>query len=93
MQIPLLTLCREWVKSLLRPVVLVNNAGITKDNLLMRMSEVEWSEVIDTNLSGAFRVTKPALRGMLKARWGRIVNVGSVVGRLGNPGSRQLCCQ
>ena len=52
----------------------------------MRMSEVEWSDVIDTNLSGAFRVTKPVLRGMLKARWGRIVNVGSVVGRLGNPG-------
>lgn len=68
------------------PLVLVNNAGITKDNLLMRMSEVEWSDVIDTNLSGAFRVTKPVLRGMLKARWGRIVNVGSVVGRLGNPG-------
>ena len=64
------------------PVVLVNNAGITKDNLLMRMSEAEWSDVIDTNLSGAFRVTKPVLRGMLKARWGRIVNVGSVVGRL-----------
>lgn len=68
------------------PVVLVNNAGMTKDNLLMRMSEVEWSDVIDTNLSGAFRVVKPVLRGMLKARWGRIVNIGSVVGRLGNPG-------
>lgn len=68
------------------PLVVVNNAGITKDNLLMRMSEAEWSEVLDTNLSGAFRVTKPALRAMLKARWGRIVNVGSVVARLGNPG-------
>lgn len=68
------------------PLVLVNNAGITKDNLLMRMSEAEWTDVIDTNLSGAFRVAKPVLRGMLKARWGRIVNVGSVVGRLGNPG-------
>ena len=68
------------------PLVLVNNAGITKDNLLMRMSEDEWTDVIDTNLSGAFRVSKPILRGMLKARWGRIVNVGSVVGRLGNPG-------
>ena len=68
------------------PLVLVNNAGITKDNLLMRMSEAEWSDVIDTNLSGAFRVTKPMLRSMLKARWGRIINVGSVVGRLGNPG-------
>jgi 3-oxoacyl-[acyl-carrier protein] reductase len=52
----------------------------------MRMSESEWSEVLDTNLSGAFRVTKPVLRGMLKARWGRVINVGSVVGRLGNPG-------
>ncbi len=68
------------------PLVLVNNAGITKDNLLMRMSEEEWDNVIDTNLSGAFRVAKPVLRGMLKARWGRIVNIGSVVGRLGNPG-------
>ena len=68
------------------PLILVNNAGITKDNLLMRMSESEWSEVLDTNLSGAFRVTKPVLRGMLKARWGRVINVGSVVGRLGNPG-------
>ena len=52
----------------------------------MRMSESEWSEVLETNLSGAFRVTKPVLRGMLKARWGRVINVGSVVGRLGNPG-------
>jgi len=68
------------------PLVLVNNAGITKDNLLMRMTEAEWGDVIDTNLSGAFRVAKPVLRGMLKARWGRIVHVGSVVGRLGNPG-------
>jgi 3-oxoacyl-[acyl-carrier protein] reductase len=68
------------------PLVLVNNAGITKDNLLMRMSDAEWSQVIDTNLSGSFRVTKPLLRGMLKARWGRVINIGSVVGRLGNPG-------
>ena len=52
----------------------------------MRMTEAEWGDVIDTNLSGAFRVVKPVLRGMLKARWGRIVNVGSVVGRLGNTG-------
>ena len=68
------------------PLVLVNNAGITKDNLLMRMSDAEWTEVINTNLSGSFRVTKPLLRGMLKARWGRVINVGSVVGRLGNAG-------
>lgn len=68
------------------PLVLVNNAGITKDNLLLRMSDAQWSEVIDTNLNGAFRVTKPILRGMLKARWGRVINMGSVVGRMGNPG-------
>ncbi|NKB97940.1 MAG: 3-oxoacyl-ACP reductase FabG [Pseudomonadales bacterium] len=68
------------------PVVLVNNAGITKDNLMLRMSEDEWSNVINTNVNGLFRVTKGLLRGMIKARWGRIVNVGSVVGRMGNPG-------
>ena len=68
------------------PTVIVNNAGITRDNLMLRMSESEWSEVIDTNVNGLFRVTKGLLRGMLKARWGRIVNVGSVVGRMGNPG-------
>jgi 3-oxoacyl-[acyl-carrier protein] reductase len=68
------------------PLVLVNNAGITKDNLLLRMSDAEWDDVLDTNLNGAFRVTKPILRGMLKARWGRVINMGSVVGRMGNPG-------
>ncbi|XOV81605.1 MAG: 3-oxoacyl-ACP reductase FabG [bacterium] len=68
------------------PVVLVNNAGITRDNLLLRMSEEEWTDVIETNLNGLYRVTKAVLRGMLKARWGRIVNVGSVVARMGNPG-------
>ena len=68
------------------PLVLVNNAGITKDNLLLRMADAEWDDVIDTNLNGAFRVTKPILRGMLKARWGRVINMGSVVGRMGNPG-------
>ena len=66
--------------------VLVNNAGVTRDNLLLRMSSDEWQEVVDTNLNGAFRVTKAALRNMVKARWGRIINVGSVVARLGNPG-------
>ena len=66
--------------------VLINNAGITRDNLLMRMSEDEWSDVIDTNLSGTFRLCKSVLRSMIKARWGRIVNVGSVVGRMGNAG-------
>ncbi len=68
------------------PEVVVNNAGITADNLLMRMKEAEWQSVIDTNLGGLYRVVKPCLRGMMKARWGRIVNVSSVVARMGNPG-------
>ena len=66
--------------------VLVNNAGVTRDNLLMRMSEEEWAEVIAVNLTAAFRLSKGVLRGMMKARWGRIVNVSSVVGATGNPG-------
>jgi len=65
---------------------LVNNAGITKDNLLMRMSDEEWFDVIETNLSAVFRLSKACLRGMLKSRWGRIVNIGSVVGSMGNGG-------
>ena len=66
--------------------VLVNNAGVTRDNLFMRMSEEEWAAVLDVNLTAAFRLTKGVLRGMMKARWGRIVNVSSVVGATGNPG-------
>lgn len=68
------------------PDILVNNAGITRDNLILRMKEDEWNSVIDTNLTGAFRVTKACLRAMLKARWGRIINLSSVVGATGNPG-------
>ena len=68
------------------PLVLVNNAGITSDNLLMRMKPEEWDSVINTNLTGLYRVVKPVLRSMMKARWGRIVNVSSVVARMGNPG-------
>jgi len=68
------------------PEVLVNNAGITKDNLLMRMSDDEWQAVLDTNLSAVFRLSKAVLRGMMKARWGRIINISSVVGAMGNPG-------
>lgn len=66
--------------------ILVNNAGITKDNLLMRMSEDEWFDVVNTNLSAVFRLSKACLRGMMKARWGRIINVSSVVGSMGNAG-------
>jgi 3-oxoacyl-[acyl-carrier protein] reductase len=68
------------------PTILVNNAGITKDNLLMRMSDDEWFDVINTNLSAVYRLSKACLRGMMKARWGRIINVGSVVGAMGNAG-------
>lgn len=68
------------------PTVLVNNAGITRDNLLMRMKDEEWDELIDTNLSSVFRVTRACLRGMMKARRGRIVNIASVVGLMGNAG-------
>lgn len=68
------------------PTILVNNAGITRDNLLMRMKPEEWQAVIDTNLSGLFRLCKACLRGMMKARSGRIINITSVVGLTGNPG-------
>jgi len=68
------------------PLVLVNNAGITRDNILMRMKPDEWNEVIETNLSALYRVSKACLRGMTKARWGRIVNITSVVGSMGNIG-------
>ena len=66
--------------------VLVNNAGITRDNVFMRMSDGAWNDVIDANLTGLFRITKPLIRSMMRNRWGRIVNLGSVVGRSGNPG-------
>ena len=68
------------------PLVLINNAGITKDNIAIRMKNEEWDDVIETNLSGLFRITKAFLRGMIKARWGRIINLSSVVGSMGNPG-------
>ena len=66
--------------------ILVNNAGITRDNLLMRMTDEQWSAVLDVNLTASMRLMRGALRGMMKARWGRIVNISSVVGAIGNPG-------
>ena len=66
--------------------ILVNNAGITRDNLFMRMSDEEWQSVLDVNLTATFRLCRGVLRGMMKARWGRIVNISSVVGATGNPG-------
>lgn len=68
------------------PTILINNAAVTKDNLLLRMKDDEWNNVIDTNLNSIYRITKACLRDMLKARWGRIINIGSVVGSTGNPG-------
>ena len=68
------------------PTILVNNAGITRDNLFMRMKDEEWDSIIDTNLSSVYRVSKACVRGMMKARWGRIINISSVVGSTGNPG-------
>jgi len=66
--------------------ILVNNAGITRDNLMLRMSDADWQAVLDVNLTASFRLCRGVLRGMMKARWGRIVTVGSVVGATGNPG-------
>jgi 3-oxoacyl-[acyl-carrier protein] reductase len=68
------------------PTILVNNAGITRDNLMMRMKEDEWDQVINTNLSSVFRVTKACLRGMTKAKFGRVISISSVVGSMGNGG-------
>lgn len=66
--------------------ILVNNAGITRDNLLMRMKEEEWQSILDTNLTSVYRTSKAVMRGMMKARKGRIVNIASVIGVTGNPG-------
>lgn len=71
--------------------ILVNNAGITRDNLAMRMKDDEWDAVIDTNLKAVFRLSKAVMRGMMKARQGRIINITSVVGHAGNPGQANYC--
>ena len=68
------------------PTVLVNNAGIARDGLLLRMTAAQWAAVVDANLNGLYRVTRPLLRGMMRARWGRVVNLSSVVARMGNAG-------
>jgi 3-oxoacyl-[acyl-carrier protein] reductase len=68
------------------PTILVNNAGVTRDNLLLRMKQDEWDEIMNTNLASVFRMSKAVLRGMMKARKGRIVNIASVVGLMGNAG-------
>ncbi|GLQ31683.1 3-oxoacyl-ACP reductase FabG [Litoribrevibacter albus] len=73
------------------PLVVVNNAGITDDGLSLRMKESQWQRVIDTNLTGSFRVAQAALKAMTKARWGRVVNISSVVAQAGNPGQANYC--
>ena len=73
------------------PAILVNNAGITRDNLLMRMKDEEWQSVIDTNLGSVYRMSKACLRSMTKARRGRIINIASVVGSMGNAGQTNYC--
>lgn len=84
----------ESVESVLKAIndefgsidILINNAGITRDNLLMRMKDDEWNDIMDTNLTSIFRLSKAVMRGMMKKRDGRIINVGSVVGTMGNAG-------
>lgn len=86
--------CQAFCKQVtdLGPVdVLVNNAGITKDTLMLRMKDEDWEDVIETNLSGSFRMTKAFLKGMMKKRFGRIINISSVVGAMGNPGQANYC--
>jgi len=87
--------CEALVEELSESVgpvgILVNNAGVTRDTLLLRMKEEDWAAVIDTDLTAVFRLSRAVLRGMMKARHGRIVSVGSVVGGMGNPGQANYC--
>jgi 3-oxoacyl-[acyl-carrier protein] reductase len=78
--------CEALVKELGEVAILINNAGITRDNLALRMKDAEWDEVIQTNLQAVFRLSRAVMRGMMKARWGRIINITSVVGASGNAG-------
>ena len=78
--------CDALIKELGEVLILVNNAGITRDNLALRMKDAEWDEVMETNLKPVFRLSRAVMRGMMKARWGRIINITSVVGAAGNAG-------
>lgn len=73
------------------PTIIVNNAGITRDSLLLRMKDGDWGDIIDTNLTSIFRMSKACLKGMMKERFGRIVNISSVVAVSGNPGQTNYC--
>ncbi len=84
-------LVKRGVEALGSVDILVNNAGITRDGLAMRMSDDDWASVIDVNLTATFRLCRAAIRGMMKARHGRIINISSVVGTTGNPGQANYC--
>lgn len=83
--------CEALIDSLGSLSVLVNNAGVTRDTLLLRMKDEDWSEVLETNLTSIFRLSRMVLRGMMKARHGRIISIGSVVGTMGNAGQANYC--
>lgn len=84
-------LVKSAVEAMEKVDILVNNAGLTRDNLSMRMKDEDWQEVIDVNMTATFRLARAVQRGMMKARHGRIVNIGSVVGTTGNPGQANYC--
>lgn len=84
-------LIEDAAKAMERIDILVNNAGLTRDGLSMRMKDEDWQQVLDVNLTAPFRLARAAQRGMMKARWGRIINITSVVGVTGNPGQTNYC--
>lgn len=84
-------LVEDATKAMERIDILVNNAGLTKDGLSMRMKDEDWQQVLDVNLTAPFRLARAVQRGMMKARWGRIINITSVVGVTGNPGQTNYC--
>ena len=79
-------LCKEATNAMGSVDILINNAGVTRDNLFMRMADEEWHSVLDVNLTATMKLCRGVLRGMMKARWGRMINISSVVGATGNPG-------
>lgn len=85
------TLVAEITEKYGAPNILINNAAITRDNLFIRMKDEEWNDVINVNLSAAYQLNKACIKSMMKARWGRIVTIGSIVGSIGNPGQANYC--
>lgn len=85
------TLISEMTEKFGAPNILINNAAITRDNLFIRMKDDEWNDVINVNLSAAYQLNKACIKSMMKARWGRIVTIGSIVGAIGNPGQANYC--